>query len=293
VRRKQKGHDVMTDASLQYQTAHLTIVPRKHYGRMISAAIALLLLAALVRAFIYGKIEWDYVGQFLFAPAIMHGLENTLMMTVAAMSLGIVLGVIVAVMRISANPVLSTIATCYLWLFRGAPALLQLLLWFNLALIFPKMGIPGLFEYRTVDVMTPFVAAMLALGIQQGAYTSEVVRSGLLSVDTGQYEAAKAIGMPQMLMLRRIVLPQAMRVILPPVGNEVIGMVKLTSLASVIQYSEILHNAQIIYYANTRVLELLLVASFWYLVIVTVLSIIQGYIERYFARGTKAIKAAG
>jgi polar amino acid transport system permease protein len=283
----------MTDASLQYQTAHLTIVPRKHYGRMISAAIALLLLAALVRAFIYGKIEWDYVGQFLFAPAIMHGLENTLMMTVAAMSLGIVLGVIVAVMRISANPVLSTIATCYLWLFRGAPALLQLLLWFNLALIFPKMGIPGLFEYRTVDVMTPFVAAMLALGIQQGAYTSEVVRSGLLSVDTGQYEAAKAIGMPQMLMLRRIVLPQAMRVILPPVGNEVIGMVKLTSLASVIQYSEILHNAQIIYYANTRVLELLLVASFWYLVIVTVLSIIQGYIERYFARGTKAIKAAG
>jgi polar amino acid transport system permease protein len=283
----------VTDASLQYQTAHLTIVPRKHYGRMLSAAIALLLLAALVRAFIYGKIEWNYVGQFLFAPAIVQGLENTLKMTVAAMSLGIVLGVIVAVMRISANPVLSTIATCYLWLFRGAPALLQLLLWFNLALIFPKMGIPGLFEYRTVDVMTPFVAAMLALGIQQGAYTSEVVRSGLLSVDTGQYEAAKAIGMPQMLMLRRIVLPQAMRVILPPVGNEVIGMVKLTSLASVIQYSEILHNAQIIYFANTRVLELLLVASFWYLVIVTILSIIQGYIERYFARGTKAIKAAG
>jgi polar amino acid transport system permease protein len=270
----------MTDASYQYQTSHLTLVPRRHYGRMITAAVVCVLLALLVRAFVYGKIEWSYVGQFLFAPTIISGLWNTLLMTVAAMTLGVVLGVVFAVMRISDNPVLSTIATGYVWVFRGAPALLQLLLWFNLALVFPTMGIPGLFEVRTVDVMTPFVAAMLALGIQQGAYTCEVVRGGLLSVDTGQYEAARAIGMTQMQMLRRIVLPQAMRVIMPPIGNEVIGMVKLTSLASVIQYSEILHNAQIIYFANTRVLELLLVASFWYLAVVTILSIGQSYIER-------------
>lgn len=279
----------MTDASDQYQTSHLTLVPRRHYGRMIAAAVVLALLALLVRAFVHGRIEWSYVGQFLFAPAILDGLLNTLLMTVAAMMLGIVLGVVFAVMRISANPVLSTISSGYVWIFRGAPALLQLLLWFNLALIFPRIGIPGLFEYRTVDIMTPFVAAMLALGIQQGAYTCEVVRGGLMSVDTGQYEAARAIGMTQMKMLRRIVLPQAMRVIMPPIGNEVIGMVKLTSLASVIQFSEILHNAQIIYFANTRVLELLLVASFWYLVVVTVLSIGQSYLERYFGRGTKSV----
>ncbi len=283
----------MSDTDDIYRTSHLKLVPRRHWGRMISAAVVLLLLAALVRAFANGKIEWTYVGDFLFSRAILDGLVNTILMTFAAMALGIVLGVVFAIMRISENPVLSSIATGYVWIFRGAPALLQLLLWFNLALVFPKIGIPGVMEWRTVDVMTPFVAAMLALGIQQGAYTSEVVRGGLLSVDGGQYEAARAIGMGQLLMLRRIVLPQAMRVILPPIGNEVIGMVKTTSLASVIQYSEILHNAQIIYFANTRVLELLLVASFWYLATVSILSVVQMYIERYFARGTKRLKATG
>ncbi|WP_027997489.1 amino acid ABC transporter permease [Sinorhizobium arboris] len=279
-------------ADSKYEVAHLKLVPKRHIGRMIAAGVVLLLLAGLVRAFSVGQIEWSYVRDFLFAPAILAGLYNTLLMTVAAMGLGIVLGVVVAIMRISGNPVLSSIAVGYVWVFRGAPALLQLMLWFNLALIFPTLGIPGLFEFRTVDVMTPFVAAVLGLGISQGAYTSEVVRSGLLSVDAGQYEAARTIGMTQMMMLRRIVLPQAMRVMVPPVGNEVIGMVKLTSLASVIQYSEILHNAQIIYFANTRVLELLLVASFWYLLVVSVLSIGQHYIERYFGRGSKSIRSS-
>ncbi len=281
-----------TTTDQKYEIAHLKLVPKRHVGRMIAAAIVLLILAAIVRAFSVGQIEWSYVRDFLFAPAILDGLKSTLIMTVAAMALGIVLGVVIAIMRVSGNPVLSSIAIGYVWIFRGAPALLQLMIWFNLALIFPKMGIPGLFEFRTVDVMTPFVAAMLGLGISQGAYTSEVVRSGLLSVDSGQYEAARAIGMTQFRMLRRIVLPQAMRVMVPPIGNEVIGMVKLTSLASVIQYSEILHNAQIIYFANTRVLELLLVACFWYLVVVTLLSIGQYYIERYFGRGSKSITAS-
>ena len=276
----------------KYEIAHLKLVQKRLIGRTVAAAIVLLLLAGLVRAFSVGQIEWSYVRDFLFAPAILDGLVNTLLMTVAAMTLGIVLGVVIAIMRISGNPVLSSIAVGYVWVFRGAPALLQLMLWFNLALIFPTMGIPGLFEFRTVDIMTPFVAAMLGLGISQGAYTSEVVRSGLLAVDSGQYEAARTIGMTQMKMLRRIVLPQAMRVMVPPIGNEVIGMVKLTSLASVIQYSEILHNAQIIYFANTRVLELLLVASFWYLAVVSVLSVGQHYIERYFGRGSKSIRAS-
>lgn len=276
----------------QYEIAHLKLVPKRHVGRIIATAVVVLLLAGLVRAFSVGQIDWPSVGQFLFAPVILQGMVNTLIMTVAAMVLGIVLGVVIAIMRVSGNPVLNWIAFGYVWIFRGAPALVQLMIWYNLALIFPTLGIPGLFSVPTVDVMTPFVAAMIGLGISQGAYTSEVVRGGLLSVDSGQYEAARTIGMTQMKMLRRIVLPQAMRVMVPPIGNEVIGMVKLTSLASVIQYSEILHNAQIVYYANTRVLELLLVASFWYLVVVTVLSIGQHYIELYFGRGSKSIRSS-
>lgn len=168
-----------------HDIAHLELVPRRYLGRKISAAVVLVLVALLVRAFVLGQIEWNVVGQYLFAPQIVKAIWNTLLMTACAMSLGIFLGVVIAIMRISGNPVLEKIALVYIWIFRGAPALVQLLLWFNLALIFPTIGIPGLFEVNTVDVMTPFVAALIGLGIQQGAYTSEVVRSGLLSVDQG------------------------------------------------------------------------------------------------------------
>ena len=145
---------------------------------------------------------------------------------------------------------------------------------------------------RMVDVMTPWVATLLGLGINQGAYTAEVVRGGILSVDTGQTEAAQSIGMTRLTALRRIVLPQAMRVIIPPVGNEVVSMVKLTSIASVINFSEILRNAQTIYYANNYVIELLFVAAIWYLAVVTVLSIGQHFLERYFAKGQKGSRVA-
>ncbi len=262
------------------------IAPQRHWGRWLAVALMLVLLAALVRAFAVGKIEWHFVGAFLTAPAILTGIVNTIAMTFAAMALGIALGVTTATMRMSPNPVLRWVAMAYVWLFRGTPVILQLLLWFNLALIFPRLGITGVWSVRTVDVMTPMVAAFLGLGINQGAYTSEVVRAGLLAVDTGQYEAAKAVGMTRLLALRRIVMPQAMRVILPPLGNEFIGMVKLTSLASVIQYTEILHSAQNIYYANSRVIELLMVAAIWYLAVISVLTPLQMLLERRFARGT-------
>lgn len=268
-----------------YQISHLVHVPRRHYGRMITAALVLVALAAIIHAFVVGQIEWDYVGEFLTVPAIMTGLVNTIIMSILAMALGITLGVIFAVMRLSDNPVLSYVSIGYVWFFRAVPAILQLLLWFNLALVFPTISIPGVFSVQTVDIMTPFVATLLGLGIQQGAFTAEVVRAGLLSVDKGQYEAAQTIGMTRLKLLRRIIMPQAMRVIVPPVGNEFIGMVKLTSLASVIQYAEILHSAQNIYYANSRVVELLIVAAFWYLIVVTILSLIQGRIEKYFSKG--------
>ncbi|CAH2604746.1 Amino acid ABC transporter permease [Rhodovastum atsumiense] len=262
-----------------------TIVPERHWGRWTAVVLMLVLLALLVRAFALGQIEWPYVGNFLTAPVILQGLFNTVTMSVAAMALGIVLGVVAAVMRMSDNPVLQGVAIGYSWLFRGTPLILQLLLWFNLALIFPVLGLPGLWSVRTVDVITPAIAALLGLGINQGAYTSEVIRAGMLSVDAGQYEAAKAIGMTRLRALRRIVFPQAMRVILPPLGNEFISMVKATSLASVVQYSELLHNAQNVYYANSRVIELLLVAGFWYLVVISVLTPLQALLERRFARG--------
>lgn len=260
-------------------------VPRRHWGRYIATALILAAVCFILDAFARGKIEWQYVGRFLTAESILAGLLNTVVMSILAMALGVVLGVVTAVMRVSSNPVLSTVARAYVWLFRGTPVILQLLLWFNLALVLPTLGIPGVWELRTVDVMSPFLAALLGLGINQGAYTSEVVRAGLLSVDVGQYEAAKSIGMPRMLALRRVILPQAMRVIIPPIGNEFVGMIKLTSLASVIQYAEILHSAQNIYYANARVIELLIVAGIWYIVVVTVLSLLQSRVESHFARG--------
>jgi polar amino acid transport system permease protein len=270
---------------LDYSIAHLTHVRRRHYGRWAAATLILVAFGFVAKAFAEGQIAWAVVGQFFTAPAILSGLVNTILMTVCAMALGIALGVLFAIMVMSPNPVLKGVSVFYIWFFRGTPLLLQLLLWFNLALVFPRIGIPGLFEARTVDVMTPFVATLLGLGINQGAYTAEVVRSGILSVDLGQTEAAKAIGMTRLTTLRRIVLPQAMRVIIPPVGNEVISMVKLTSIASVIGYAEVLRNAQAVYYANARVIELLIVAAAWYLAVVTVLSIGQHFLERYFARG--------
>ncbi|MGO4665666.1 amino acid ABC transporter permease [Bosea sp. 2RAB26] len=265
--------------------AGLKLVPRRYYGRWVAAALIILVLAWVMKAFAEGQIDWKVVGQFFTAPAILSGLVNTIIMTVCAMALGIALGVIFAIMYMSPNPVLRGVALFYIWFFRGTPLLLQLLLWFNLALVFPTIGIPGLVEWRTIDIIGPFMATLLGLGMNQGAYTAEVVRGGILSVDVGQTEAAKSIGMTQLTTLRRIVLPQAMRVIIPPVGNEVISMVKLTSIASVIQFSEILRNAQTIYYANARVIELLIVAAGWYLIVVTLLQIGQFFLERYFSKG--------
>ena len=276
------------EASELGSISHLKHVPRRYWGRYLATALIVIALLFVANAFARGKIEWSYVAKFLTAQSILTGLVNTVVMSILAMALGIVLGVVTAVMRLSTNPVLSWVARGYTWLFRGTPVILQLLLWFNLALVFPHLGIPGLVQVPTVEVMTPFLAALLGLGINQGAYTSEVVRAGLLSVDQGQYEAAKAIGMPGLQALRRIILPQAMRVIVPPIGNELIGMVKLTSLASVIQFPEIVYSAENIYYANNRVIELLIVAGIWYVVVVTVLSALQWRIERHFARGAGA-----
>ena len=268
------------------------IIPLKHYGRWISGGIVLVLLALLIRAFARGLIDWPVVSEFLFTPVILKGLGSTLVITVLSLAMGLVLGVVFAVMRLSKNPVTNAVSTLYIWFFRGTPVYLQLLLWFNLALIFPEVNL-GFKVFRMVDIMTPFFAALLGLGINEGAYMTEIVRGGILSVDKGQLDAASSIGMTRLQAMRRIVLPQAMRVIIPSIGNEFIGLLKTSSIASAIAYAELLHRAQIIYFANAKVMELLFVAAAWYLLVVTLLSTGQFYIERWFARSQSHEPAPG
>jgi len=200
------------------------VVPLRHYGRWISGAIILFLLWLLVLAFARGQIDWPVVGEFFMAPVLLKGLGNTILVTCLSILIGLILGVIFAIMRLSSNPVTNMVASLYIWLFRGTPVYLQLLIWFNLALVFPEINL-GFWHARMVDVMTPFLAALLGLGINEGAYMTEIVRGGIISVDRGQLDAASAIGMTRLMAMRRIVLPQAMRVNIPPVGNEFKGPV--------------------------------------------------------------------
>lgn len=266
-------------------------VGKIHYGRYLAVGTILLLLVLLVRAFAVGKIAWPVVGEYLFDPDIMAGIVNSIFLTILVMAVGITLAVGTALMVASTNPVLRYTARTYMFVFRSIPILLQLLIWYNLALIFPRMTIPFVLSVPTTEVLTPFVAALLAFGIAQGAYTAEVIRSGLLSVGQGQTEAAVSIGMTYWQSLRRVIMPQAMRVIVPPLGNETIGMIKYTSLASIIQYREIIYSAQSIYFANGRVIELLMVCAFWYAIVIGLLSIGQGYVERHYNRSSRGSAA--
>ncbi|MCP3425571.1 amino acid ABC transporter permease [Rothia sp. AR01] len=264
------------------------VIRNKHVGRYVAAVITALLLLSVVLSFARADIDWATVGEYLTARSILTGFMVTIYLTIISMAIGIVLGILIAVMRLAHNPVVSWIAWLYVWFFRGTPVYLQLLLWFNIAIVFPRYGIPGLYEGRTVDIVTPLVAAILGLGLNQAAYTSEVVRGGILSVDRGQDEAAKALGLTGLSSMRTVVLPQAMRVILPPIGNETIGMLKTTSLASAIGATEILNEAQHIYLVNNLIIELLIVTAIWYLLAVSVLSVVQYYIEKHFGRGHAA-----
>jgi polar amino acid transport system permease protein len=232
------------------------------------------------------------VRRYLTKSIILKGLRNTIVLSVAAQGTGIVLGVVFAVMRLSRNPVTKVVSAFYIWFFRGTPVLVQLFFWFN--------GVPSVFKHLTIAVpfthitlystpmvkfMTPFMAAFLGLSLNEGAYMAEIVRAGILSVDEGQIDAAQALGMRSMMTMRRIVLPQAMRVIIPPTGNEFISMLKTSSLASAITYAELLRVASDIYSTNLQPVPLLVVASIWYLVLTSVASVGQYYLERRFARG--------
>ncbi|MFJ8130920.1 amino acid ABC transporter permease [Streptomyces hydrogenans] len=261
-------------------------VPVRHYGRWISAVVVVVLLGWLVYAFSQGNIIWDTVWGKLFDPSIIDGLWNTIIISVASMALGLVLGIVFAVMRLSKNPVTGAVAWLYIWFFRGTPVYVQLLVWFNLSLIFEYINLGPIYKNETVDVMTPFMVALLGLGLNEGAYMAEIVRAGIQSVDEGQTEAAHALGMSQTKTMRRIVLPQAMRVIVPPTGNEFINMLKTSSLVSAVQYTELLRASSNIGSTSSAVMEMLFVASIWYLALTSVFSVGQYYLERRFARGS-------
>jgi polar amino acid transport system permease protein len=261
-------------------------IPVRHWGRWVSGVIVVALLVALIFAFSQGNIMWSTVGDQLFVSSVVQGAGRTLLISVLAMVVGVVLGVVLAVMRLSKNPVTSSVAWLYIWFFRGTPVYVQLLLWFNLALIFPVLNLGPIYKNEMTDVMTPFMCALLGLGLNEAAYMAEICRAGLLAVDEGQTEAAHALGMSHTKTLRRIVIPQAMRVIVPPTGNEFINMLKTSSLVYAVTYNELLRSTSAIGSTSYAVMEMLFVASIWYLAMTSVFSVFQYYLERYYARGS-------
>jgi polar amino acid transport system permease protein len=275
------------------------VVPLRHPWRWVGAALLTLLAVMLVEGAATNEaLRWDVVGRYLFDEQVIEGLWMTIRLTVFAMLIGIVLGVALAVMRLSGNPVLRGASTAYAAVFRGVPIVVQLLFWFYLSAVLPKVGLgipwgPTFVEADTNRLITQFGAALLGLGLHEAAYMSEIVRAGILSVDTGQTEAAAALGMSRRKTLRRIVLPQAMRVIIPPTGNQTITMLKTTALVLVIALPDLLTSVQVIYSRNFLQIPLLIVACSWFVLLTGLLTIGQQFLERRFGRGQQRTGAVG
>ncbi|MDC7339723.1 amino acid ABC transporter permease [Streptomyces lydicus] len=257
------------------------IVPRRRTGQWASAvAVLALLVPAAVSVVRNDAFQWDVVADYFLTDAVLRGLGLTLWLTVLVMALGFALGTLLATMRLSANPVLRGVSWGYVWLFRSMPVLVQLLFWFNIGALYPTiLGV------RTVDLLDPVAIAVIGLTLHEAAYAAEVVRGGILSVEKGQLEAAQSLGLGAWRRLRRIVLPQAMRAIVPPAGNMLIGTLKGTSIVSVIAVQDLLYSVQLVYHRTYQVIPLLLVATLWYVVVTSVLSAGQYLVERHYARG--------
>jgi polar amino acid transport system permease protein len=292
------------------------VVPVRHYSRWAGVVVALIFIAMLVHTMLskvpdttgqmvchivnglrrcqpaqHWRFYWNVVGQYFTTSEVLHGLLLTLELTALAMIIGIVLGLMLAVMRLSHSRLLSTTAWSYTWFFRGTPVLVQLTFWYFIHALYSNLTIGLPFTHvtfvtiNTNSIFTNFIAAMVALGTNEAAYFSEIARSGLIAVDEGQTEAASSLGMTRGQTLRLVVLPQAMRVILPPTGNEVISMLKTSSLAMTISVVELFGATSNISAGNYEIMPLLVVASLWYLIVTTILSIGQYYLERHYAKG--------
>jgi polar amino acid transport system permease protein len=267
-------------------------VPVRRPGRWVASAIVLLLAASIVRAIATNQgFQWGIVRHYLFDARVLHGVVVTIELTVISMAIGVLLGILIAVMRLSPNPLVSGASWLYVWFFRGTPLLVQLLFWNNIGALFPTIDLgipfgPSFIHAHANSLIPSFVAALLGFGLNEGAYMAEIVRGGIISVDEGQTQAAQSLGMTRLPIMRRIVLPQAMRVVLPPTGNETISMLKNTSLVLVLgSVFDLLFEAQQIATANFAPIPLLIVASIWYLAMTSVAYVGQYFIERHYGRG--------
>ncbi|WP_031040280.1 amino acid ABC transporter permease [Streptomyces sp. NRRL F-5650] len=259
------------------------IVPQRHLGQWTAAAAVLVLLALAVNSVLRNDaFQWDVVADWFTSDSVLRGLWLTLWLTAVVMVLGFALGTLLAAFRLSANPVLRAVSWGYVWLFRSIPILVQLLLWFNIGALYPRvLGV------KTVDLLGPVTVAVIGLTLHEAAYAAEVVRGGILSVDRGQVEAAQALGLSRWRRWRRIVLPQAMRAIVPPAGNMLIGTLKGTSIVSVIAVQDLLYSVQLVYHRTYQVIPMLMVATLWYTAVTSLLGIGQYYVEKHYARGTE------
>jgi polar amino acid transport system permease protein len=288
-------------------------VPVRHPGRWLMLAVLAVLAAMFVHLLVTNKaFKWSFIFSsyapgkrgVMFTDPVLQGLRGTILLTITAMVIGIGLGVVIAIMRLSPNRVLSTVAWLYTWFFRAAPRLVLAVLFGNLNILWTRIGF-GLpfdqqigklfgihdlnaqfYSVRAVDLLAGFTAGMLALGLSEAAYMAEIIRAGIQSIDPGQAEAAVALGMSRGQVLRRIVLPQAMRVIVPPTGNEVIAMVKDTSLVAFVPVTgELFFQLQAVESRTFVVLPVLVAALLWYLILCSILMIGQFFVERHFGRG--------
>ncbi|MFJ4342867.1 amino acid ABC transporter permease [Streptomyces sp. NPDC088915] len=260
----------------------LRIVPTRRAGQWAAAGVVIVLLAlGLVSVVRNEAFQWDVVAQYFTSASVLRGLGLTLWLTALVMALGFALGTLLAVLRLSANPVLRWVSWGYIWFFRSTPILVQLLFWFNIGMLYPQiLGV------NTVNLLGPVAVAVIGLTLHEAAYAAEVVRGGILSVDRGQIEAAESLGLGRWRRLSRIVLPQAMRAIVPPAGNMLIGTLKGTSIVSVIAVQDLLYSTQLVYHRTYEIIPLLLVATLWYVAVTSVLGVGQYYVERHYARGT-------
>ncbi|MCG7365010.1 amino acid ABC transporter permease [Pantoea sp. ACRSH] len=264
------------------------------WGRWVSWIVALIVASNFLWLVATNpNFEWKVVLQWFTEASVLKGLEVTLGLTLVSMILGTGLGLLLAVWRLSENRLLSGLASLYIWFFRGTPLLVQLIFWYNLSTLFPVLSLTLPWtsvtwaSWNTNDLITPLTAAIAGLALNEAAYMAEIIRAGLLSVDNGQVETTQAFGMSRSRALRRIIIPQAMRAIIPPSGNQLISMIKATSLVSVIAMGDLLYSVQAIYNRTFEIIPMLMVAVIWYLLITSILNVGQSAIERYYARGTR------
>jgi polar amino acid transport system permease protein len=278
----------------------IRIIPGTPWGRWIGAvAVAVFVAWVIYQVLTNPGFQWDIVGRYMLHPGVLQGVAMTVELTALVMLGGTVIGIAIALMRLSNNPILTMCAHGYVYFFRGVPVLVQLVFWYNLASLFPEISLgipfggPKFWSISSTVAISSFVAAMLGLGLNEGAYMAEIVRAGILSVDPGQTEASKALGHRPAQTFFVVVLPQAMKAIVPPTGNQVIGMLKFTSLASIVALHELMHAVESIYTRTFETIPLLIVAALWYLIMVSILSVVQYFIESYYSRGWKEQRVEG